>query len=371
MPELVAIAIPTGARFLAELLRAWDEGNAVLPVDPRLPLPAANALLDSMRPAVVVDESGERQPRRGAEPVEEGDALVVATSGTTGEPRGAVLTRAAVEASAAAVSARLEVDPASDRWLAVLPVAHIGGLAVVTRAIMTSTPLTFDADDPDATLTAMVPTQLERLDTTRFRAVLAGGSADWRARPSNVVHTYGLTETGSGVAYDGVPLDGVEVRLDDDGEISLRGPMLLRSYRDGDVPVDSEGWFGTGDLGELDHSGRLRVHGRKGDVIVSGGEKIWPAPVEAVLRDVAGVGDVAVGGVDDPEWGQRVVAFVVPTDRGRPPTLDALRAAVGERLPRYMAPKELVLVSEVPRTDIGKIRRNRLVRSVRSGTADG
>jgi O-succinylbenzoic acid--CoA ligase len=360
VPALVAIAIPTGPRFVSELTRTLDAGDAALPVDPRLPLPAARALLAAMCPAVVVDEAGERQRWHDPAPVEEGDAVVVATSGTTGEPKGVVLTHAAVRASAEATSRRLGVDPARDRWLAVLPVAHIGGLALVMRALVTGTPLTFDVDDPDATLTAMVPTQLERHDTARFRAVLAGGSADWRERDAHVVHTYGMTETGSGVVYDGVALDGVDVRVDGRDEVHVRAPTLLRCYRDGSVPVSAEGWLATGDVGDYDAEGRLVVRGRRAEVIVSGGEKVWPAPVEAALRRVGGVADVAVGGVTDSEWGERVVAYVVPAPGHPPPVLDALRSAVCDELPRYMAPRELVLVDQIPRTANGKISRNRL-----------
>ncbi|HEX4979363.1 MAG TPA: AMP-binding protein [Acidimicrobiales bacterium] len=364
MPELVAIALPTGPRFVAELERAWHDGDAVLPLDPRLPAPAARRLLDRLRPSFVVDASGDRAPVRepAPVPVREGDALVVATSGTTGEPKGVVLTHEAVRASALATSAHLRVDPAADCWLAVLPVAHIGGLAVVTRALTTGTPLTFDVDDPRATLTAMVPTQLERHDTRRFRVVLAGGSADWRDRPANVVHTYGMTESGSGVVYDGAPLEGVDVQVAGDGEVSLRAPMLLRAYRDGTTEVDpksTDGWFATGDEGAID-DGRLVVHGRRGDVVVTGGEKVWPAPIEATIRAIAGVADAAVGGVTDPEWGQRVVAWVVPARDCRPPTLEDIRAAVKATHPAYAAPRQVVLLDRVPRTPGGKIRRSAL-----------
>lgn len=359
MPDLVAIAIPTGPRFVTELVRTWEEGNAVLPVDPRLPLPAVERLVAAMRPAVLIDEGGdhERLSDPPPAPVEPGDALVVATSGTTGDPKGVVLTHDAVRASAEATSARLGVDPSRDRWLAVLPVAHIGGLSVITRALMTGTPLTFDVDDAAATLTSMVPTQLERIDTSRFRVVLAGGSADWRTRAANIVHTYGMTETGSGIAYDGLPLDGVDVRVAGDGEIWIRGPMLLRTYLGGPDPKTAAGWLATGDEGEFDSEGRLVVHGRRGDVIVTGGEKVWPAPVESIIRSLEGVADAAVAGRADPEWGQRVVAWVVPETRLAPPDLARIRSAVKSELPAYNAPRELVIVEELPRTPLGKIRR--------------
>jgi O-succinylbenzoic acid--CoA ligase len=317
---------------------------------------------------VLVDEAGDHEPLPNALPTEVGDALVVATSGTTGDPKGVVLTHDAVLAAATATSGRLRVDADRDRWLAMLPVAHAGGLGVVTRAILTGTPLTFDRDDPAATLVSVVPTQLERdtigvgIGIDRFRVILVGGSADWRDRASNVVHTYGMTETGGGVVYDGAPLDGVDVRVDaSTNEVFVRGPMLLRAYRgDGLDPKDGDGWLATGDAGEIDAEGLLTVRGRMGDVIVTGGEKVWPAAVEAVLARVPGVAEIAVAGRKDPTWGERVVAFVVPRDPANPPTLVELKNAVLQGLPPYAAPKELVLRQALPRAAQGKLRRGQL-----------
>lgn len=371
MPRLLAIALPPGPAFVRELTEAWANGDAVLPVDPRLPVAAAGALVAALRPAVLIDETGEHQLLSDPEPTEEGDALVVATSGSTGDPKGVVLTHQAVEASARSSSARLAVDPERDAWLAVLPVAHVGGLSVVTRALATGTPLLFDEDERPATLVSLVPTQANRADLDRYRVVLIGGSADWRDRPPSVVRTYGLTETGSGIAYDGLPLDGAEIDVDAGGQIRVRGPMLLRAYRDGTDPKDADGWLPTGDAGRIGPGGRLEVDGRIGDVIVSGGEKVWPAPVEEVLRTHPAVADVAVAGRPDDEWGQRVTAFVVPADPSDPPSLPTLRDHVRARLPAYSAPRELVLVAQVPRTALGKIRRNLLMTGVRDTPSEG
>ena len=343
MRRLLLLEAVPGTTFVDALLRAWDDGDAVVPLDPRLPRAAAERLVAAMRPD---------------EPVDDGDALVVATSGTTGEPKGAVLTHDAVRASALATSARLGVDPATDRWLSMLPLAHVGGLSVVTRSLVTGTPLSFDPDEP-ATLVSLVATQLGRLDPTRFRRVVLGGGTPPAEVPANCVVTYGMTESGSGVVYDGRPLDGVEVRAVD-GELQVRGPMLLRAYRDGTDPKDADGWLPTGDGGSVLTDGTVHVDGRLADVVVSGGEKVWPDPVEAVLRQVPAVADVAVGGRPDPEWGQRVVAWVVPVDPATPPSLDDLRAVVKEVLPAWAAPKELVVVGELPRTTSGKVRRRAL-----------
>ncbi len=354
MPRLVPIDATGDVAFVEALQRAWDAGDAVLPVDPRLPRPARERLLADLR---------------AGEEVEPGDALVVATSGTTGEPRGAVLTHDAVAAAARATSERLAVDPGADRWLACLPLAHVGGLGVVTRAVLTGTPLTLlPRPDPaavegaarsGATLVSLVPTVLGRIDAALFRTVVLGGAAPPAVRPPNVVTTYGLTETGGGVVYDGVPLDGVEVRVVA-GEIHVRGPTLLRAMRDGTDPKDPDGWLPTRDAGALDACGRLVVHGRVDDVIVTGGENVWPDPVEAALVTHPAVAEAAVVGRPDPEWGQRVVAWVVPRDAGEPPALDELRDHVRATLPAWAAPRELVLTDRLPRTALGKVRRKRL-----------
>jgi O-succinylbenzoic acid--CoA ligase len=353
MGRLVALEA-TGQAFVDELRRTWDQGDAVLPVDPRLPASAAADLVAALGAGEAIDD---------------GDALVVATSGTTGAPRGVVLTHSALAASAEATSARLGVDPSSDRWLACLPLAHVGGLSVVLRALHTGTPFDvhdgFDAALVDAaaragtTLVSLVPTALGRIDAAAFRMIVLGGSALPGDLPANVVTTYGLTETGSGVVYDGVPLDGVDVRVDEIGEIALRGPMLFRAYRDGTDPKDADGWFRTGDVGAYDGS-VLTVHGRADDLIVTGGENVWPDTVEAALATHPAVADVAVVGRPDAEWGTRVVAVVVPVDPSSPPRLEDLRAWAKQRLPAYAAPKDVDIVAALPRTALGKVKRARL-----------
>jgi o-succinylbenzoate---CoA ligase len=370
MPELVALLGPGGPEWVRRLGDAWERGHAVLPVDPRLPDPARDRLLDAMAPTTVVDEAGRSSTRAGGRETDEDDALVVATSGTTGGPKGVVLTMAAVEASAHATSARLGVDPSRHRWLACLPLSHVGGLSVVTRALVTGTSLeahpgfeaeaVMDAARRGATHVSLVATALGRIDPSRFVTIVLGGAAPPPDRPSNCVATYGMTETGSGVVYDGVPLEGVEVRAVS-GELHLRGPMLLRAYRDGTVPLDGEGWLATGDLGDVDpDTGTVRVHGRAGDLIITGGENVWPTQVEGVLERHPGVAEVAVVGRADPEWGQKVVAVVVPTDHERPPSLDQLRDAVKAELPVFCAPRQVELVERLPRTALGKVVRARL-----------
>lgn len=364
MRRLVALDLPGGTAFVDELRRAWDDGDAVLPVDQRLPPPAKSALLTRLGASVVVDPGGRSELEQGA-PVEDGDALVVATSGSTGDPKGAVLTHDAVAASAEATSHRLAVTD-HDHWLACLPLSHVGGLSVVTRALHRGTRLTvhpgFDpaaVEASGATLVSLVATALRRIDPSRFRTIVLGGSRPPTDRPPNSVTTYGMTETGSGVVYDRRPLDGVELRIVD-GEIQLRCPMLLRCYRDGSDPRTPDGWFPTGDLGEVDELGLLTVHGRRSDLIITGGENVWPEPVEAVLRTLPGVADAAVFGRPDPEWGEIVVAAIVPVDPRSPVTLEQVREHVKRELPAFCAPRSVVFRSELPRSALGKLRRAHL-----------
>lgn len=350
-PRLVALDATPDTGFVDRLRAIWDAGDAALPVDPRLPVAVADELCAAMRVG---------------EEVADGDALVVPTSGSTGDPKGVVLTHGGLATKARSVHERLGVDPTTDRWCACLPLAHVGGLGVVVRALVEDVPLqvlsSFDPGIVDATLVSLVPTQLDRADaatTKRFRWIVLGGAADPTPRPDNVIHTWGMTESGGGVVYGDRPLPGVEVRAVD-GELQIRSASLLRCYRDGADPKDADGWYATGDLGAVDEDGRVSVTGRRDHLIVTGGENVRPEMVETALTALAGVADAAVLGRPDPEWGQRVVAHVVPADPSNPPTLAELRDAVSESLPRHAAPRELVLVESIARTALGKIRRGDL-----------
>jgi O-succinylbenzoic acid--CoA ligase len=307
----------------------------------------------------------------GEEGVAEGTAVIVATSGSTGAPRGAELSAAALLHSARASLARIGARP-GERWLCCLPASHIAGIQVLVRSLVSGTDPVL-ADRADAQTVAgcgcahvsLVPTQLLRLlDTPEvlagFSSVLLGGAAApaglldaARAAQVPVVTTYGMTETCGGCVYDGVPLDGVRVRTGDDERIWIGGPVLFSGYLGGPAaPADQ--WFRTGDVGRLDPSGRLVVRGRADDVINTGGHKVIPGEVAAALQACPGVRDAAVLGLPDGEWGEMVVAVVVPEDPADPPAAELLRLHVRQRLPRYAAPGRVVMVDAVPMLASGK-----------------
>lgn len=379
--DLVAVELAPEPGWLQLLETLWQAGAALLPVDHRLPAPARSRLLARARPTVLVTEGGAHRCRPGV-PVEEGTAAVLATSGTSGEPALVALGRGAVEAAVRASAAALLAGP-QEPWLLCIPPAHIGGLLVLYRGLLYGAPVIVHSRfDPAAVATAhrarhtsMVPVMLRRMVEAgaylaHLRTVLVGGDAlraELRERAAalgtRLVHTYGQTQSCGGVVYDGVPLPGVSVDIGSNSEVLLSGPTLMDGYR-GDLERTERalrgGWLHTGDAGELDGDGRLVVHGRLDDVIITGGEKVWPAQVEAVLRRHPAVAEVAVVGEVDAEWGQRTVAVVVPAALTAPPRLDELRSWVREQLPAYAAPRDLVVLDALPATSGGKVRRREL-----------
>ncbi|MBB2915436.1 O-succinylbenzoic acid--CoA ligase [Streptosporangium becharense] len=349
-------------RLVGEALSG--EGPAVLPLSPALPAPALRAALDALRPTHV---DGVRRADGVGVPAEV--AVVIATSGSTGAPKGVQLSAAALRASASASLRRLGARP-GERWLCCLPPSHVSGLQVLVRSLLGGTePVVHDGFSPEAVLASgadhvsLVPTQLRRLlhaDLSVFGTILLGGAAApagllaaARAAGARVVTTYGMSETCGGCVYDGEPLDGVRAGIGGDGRIRLSGPMLFSGYRlrpDLTAAALDGGWFRTSDLGAME-GGRLRVLGRADDVINTGGEKVVAAAVAAVVAGHPAVTDAVVVGRPDPEWGERVVAVIVSP---APPSLAELRAYAKERLPAYAAPAKLVVLPEIPLLVNGK-----------------
>jgi O-succinylbenzoic acid--CoA ligase len=399
--SLHAVLLPPapGGGRLPELLSAALDGTgpALLPLDPDLP-PARLADLLALFAVSAVETPGGTQrlarpvPGRGpAGPDRDDTAVIVATSGSTGVPKGVRLSAAALRASAAASLTRIGAAPGG-RWLCCLPGFHVAGLQVLIRSLLAGTePVVTGHVDAEVVAgcgcayVSLVPTQLRRLldagaPLHKFDAILLGGAAppagllaEARAAGANVITTYGMSETCGGCVYDGEPLDGVALRISDAGLIGIAGPVLFSGYWPaaagpaGASPAGG-GWFWTADLGQLDAAGRLTVRGRADDVINTGGEKVVPGEVESVLGTLDGVADVVIIGVPDSEWGELVTAVIVPEDPAAPPELARLRAQARERLPGFAAPRSLVLVPEIPMLASGKPDRQAL-RAAAAGQA--
>lgn len=344
--------------------------------------------LDGTGPALLAQDPGARMP----DDVPDDVAAVVSTSGSTGVPRRVWLGSDALLASITAAAARLG---GPGRWLLALPLTHVAGLQVLARAAVAGRapvvlppgpfrPRAFAA--ATATLpagrryTSLVPTQLHRLlddadcdvlaAARSFDAILVGGAAlspALAARAADaelrVVTTYGMSETCGGCVYDGVPLDGVRLALDDAGRVLIAGPVLAHGYDDPSATADAfltvagVRHLRTQDLGVLDEGPpqRLDVLGRADDVVLTGGVNVPVAPVEAALAGWGGLGEVCVVGVPDDAWGQRVVA--VATVTGPAPTLDAVRARVRDAVGPVSAPRSLVIVDALPLRGPGKVDR--------------
>lgn len=379
--DLEVLPVPGGpgaAALLPHLARVLD-GEA----PPALPVPADDPREIDRLTATLAPGS----------PIEHDAVLVLATSGSTGVPKGALLTAAALRASAAATHDRLG---GVGTWLLALPAHHVAGMQVLLRSVAAGTePVVLDVRagfDPAALpaavaamsgprrYTSLVPTQLVKAladpeataALASLDAVLLGGAATpapllARATAASipVVRTYGMSETCGGCVYDGLPLDGVRLRLGDDGRVSLGGPTLAAGYRGmPDHPAFAEpGWFRTDDVGSIGEDGRLRILGRIDDAISTAGLTVVPRVVEDVVTAVPGVAECVVVGVPDERLGARVAALVV-LDAGAAVTDDAIREHVASELGREAVPRLVVRTAALPVRGPGKVDRAAALRRV-------
>jgi O-succinylbenzoic acid--CoA ligase len=386
----VALALAPGAEFVIALHGCLLTGAAAVPIDLRITERERGEWI--ARADVVVSQPLGRSQAPPPPGISAGDPAVAVmhTSGTTAAPKPVVLTHRNFLASALGSAVALGLDPA-ERWLCPMPLAHVGGLSVPIRsAIYVTTSVIHGRFDLEAvlgelmdparrtTLVSLVPTMLARLldaglqrpPTLRW-ALLGGGPIPSalveRATAAGVpvAPTYGMTEACSQIATFGWPLPGVSLRVEG-GEAVVRGDVVSAGA------VSEDGWLHTGDRGRFDESGRLVIEGRIADTIVTGGENVAPIEVEAVLLEHPAVVDAAVLGRADPEWGEAVVALVVPRDR-LPPAAAELRAHCAARLAPFKVPKRFELVASVPRGPTGKLLRRELGRALRatSGEPDG
>jgi o-succinylbenzoate---CoA ligase len=371
------LALEPGLPFVEALHGCLLLGAPAVPVDPRLAEPERNAITREIEEVIsrpLRHESGVFE--LPAPPERDAVALIVHTSGTTGRPAPHAITFGNIRANARGLAQAMGLGD-DERWLCPLPLSHVGGLMVVLRSALMATTAVLapppavaaQLRDGEITTVSLVPTQLQRLldagatPGPRLRRVLLGGGPMPRALLSRaraagfpVCPSYGLTQACSTVTVAapgdletaGRALPGVGVAVTREGEIIVSG-----------ATVNTLGSLRTGDLGRLDEQGRLIVTGRKGDVIVTGGENVAPAEVEAALAQHPDVEEAAVFARPHPLWGEAITALVVPRD-GAEISVAGLRAHCLERLAGFKVPKAFELVDALPRTASGKVRRAEL-----------
>jgi O-succinylbenzoic acid--CoA ligase len=375
--DRVGIALPARAPFVEALHGCLRLGAIAVPIDLRLTAAERATRRDGCAAVVSAPLDGLHDPKAALTHEHDLDAtaIIVHTSGTSAGPRPVELTYGNWLWSALGSAVALGVDP-HERWLCALPLAHVGGLSILIRSAIYATTVILHerfeaqraADEiaTDATLVSVVPTMLARLldaglhEPRALRAALVGGAATSpallrRAGDAGVraVTTYGLTEACSQVTTDGPALFCTNVMIGPGREILVRGPTVSPQA------LGEDGWLHTGDEGALDQDGNLTVTGRAGDTIVTGGENVAPAEVEAVLESHPAVAEAGVHGVPDPSWGERIVATVV-LRAGATATTDELRGYCRVRLAGYKVPKAIRFSLELPRTGSGKLLRRNL-----------
>ncbi|HVB11128.1 MAG TPA: o-succinylbenzoate--CoA ligase [Bacillota bacterium] len=417
--DLVAVLLPNGYDFAVAVHALMRLRGVLVPLNTRLAPPEVIWQLGDCRPRLLIHALPQvaaavaaahpdldqwavsglaaDPPAGRAEPADidlEAVQAVVYTSGTTGRSKGAMLTYGNHWSSAVASSLNLG-HHLDDRWLLVLPMFHVGGLAILMRGVINGTavfiPRAFDAeavsrslDEDRITLVSLVGDMLRRVLAARGEhpfpahlrvALLGGGPVPLplleasAARGLRVVQSYGLTETASQVVAlapedarthlgaSGRPLPGNRIRIAADGEILVQGPSVMKGYLH-HAGALADGWLHTGDIGEIDSDGMLRVLARRTDLIVRGGENVYPAEVESALAEHPAVIESGVSAVADSRWGQAPVAFV----HARAPVAESeLIAFCRERLAAYKVPVRIHFTGPLPRNAAGKLLRSALV----------
>ncbi len=371
MNELVAILLPRDDILTSAIKSVWETDDAFCIIDTRLPRSQTQALLRTLAPTMVIEDTSLTRHRvKGGQKVADGDAYVVATSGTTGAPKGVIHTWSSLKASSTATTTKMRIDPSADGWICALPPSHVGGLSIITRALLSGTKVwVIDGFDEQAirarqklgaNLISVVTAALPRVDHRSFKVVLLGAQAPPKELPENFLVTYGMTETGSGVVYNNHPLPTVKVACSSTNEVLIDAPMLARGYRDGDQIRSDNGFYRTGDIGKVDPDGRVTIYGRASDMINSGGEKLFPSPIEDSIKRHPSVKEVVVFGQPDERWGEVVAAALVIKDNSPEPSKDELRKLVTDEIAPWAYPKEIYIVDEIPKTSLGKVQRTLL-----------
>ena len=374
--DRIALLHPPCPEVAALFFAAWRIGAAICPLNARLPPAQIEPYLQRLKATLFIDAFPITNPLREKSNPLPYPATLLFTSGSTGTPKIAVLSRANLIANAQSAIKTFELNP-RDRWLLNLPLYHVGGIGILLRCILAKATCCQNSLDPTITHLSAVPTQLYRATPVykSLRCLLIGG-APIQSYPKNLpcYLSYGLTEMGSVVTaalrpedprQTGMPLEGREIKITPSGEICVKGTCLFQGYwEDGQIisPLDSEGWFATGDLGSYEASG-LSVLGRKDWQFISGGENVQPEEIERELLFLPHIVDAAVIPIPDPEFGQRPYAFIKASAPSVTP--ESIKTALRDKLPKFKIPTSYCFLDNLPKNGL-KIDRKTLIQMAKT-----